>query len=39
LTIAWSQPNSHSASILQYQILFRKVDGTYVEDLTDCDGS
>lgn len=37
--ISWNAPNDHSAPILHYQILFMKVNGQFVPELTSCDGS
>ena len=37
--IRWNAPNDHSAPILHYQILFMKVNGQFVPELTSCDGS
>lgn len=37
--IAWTAPNANNDAITAYQILIRKADGTYAEDLTSCDGT
>lgn len=37
--VSWTAPNSHSSAIAQYEILFKTSSGTYVTDLTNCDGS
>jgi hypothetical protein len=36
--INWDTPSANFASILEYEIVFEDVNGSYVEDLTNCDG-
>jgi hypothetical protein len=37
--IDWTAPTSHSSTIIAYDIEFRTRYGTYVADLTDCNGA
>lgn len=39
IAISWQAPASHFAVIDSYEILFKKVDDTFVEELNYCDGS
>jgi len=39
VAITWVQPNIHGSSISEYEILFRKSDGTFAEETTNCDAS
>lgn len=36
--IDWNTPSDNFATILEYAIIFETVVGTYVSDLTNCDG-
>ena len=37
--VSWTEPDPHGSPILAYEILFKKADGSYVSQLTDCDGA
>jgi hypothetical protein len=37
--VMWVAPYAHEDPIDAYQILFQKADGSFVEDLSRCDGS
>jgi len=39
VVIDWVAPDNNFETILQYDILFKKADGTYVNDEVNCDGS
>jgi hypothetical protein len=39
VAITWVQPSIHGSSISEYEILFRKSDGTFAEETTNCDAS
>jgi len=37
--ITWEAPDNHDETIDAYEVLFKKADGTYVEDTVNCDAS
>ena len=37
--VSWVEPAPHSAEIDSYQILFKKADDSWVENLVSCDGA
>jgi len=37
--IEWMLPDNGASTILRYQVLIMKEDGTFIEDKTFCDGS
>ncbi|CDW74138.1 pa14 multi-domain protein [Stylonychia lemnae] len=37
--IDWEEPDDHSATIDEYEILLQKFDGSFVEDTTNCNGA
>jgi hypothetical protein len=39
VVVAWTLPNIHSSTITAYDIQFKKSDGTFVPQLTYCDGT
>jgi hypothetical protein len=39
VVVEWVAPWNHFATIDQYQIMFKKLDGNFIEDFTNCDGS
>ena len=39
VVVTWTAPSAHSSVIDSYQILFKKSDGTFSTETTDCDGS
>lgn len=39
VVVAWTAPSAHSSAIDSYQVLFKKLDGTFSTELTACDAS
>ncbi len=39
VVVAWAEPNTNNEAIDQYEIQFKKSDGSYVIDSTNCDGA
>lgn len=39
VVVTWTAPNPHSSAIDAYEVLFKKLDGTFSTELTACDAS
>ena len=39
VTISWTEPSSRGSPLLSYKVYIKKHDGTYAQELSNCDGS